>query len=215
MERILAAKKQQNDEKKKQQQEETRRKQALAELEQKRKADENVRKMMNDSKRRAVSQASKDSKMSNNGKKSNEPEERDGSTLSIMVQEDVFRNFGRLNEQKIIEVPPNQDSRKFNECQILGDLDRNRFGKIVVGPMEAISGSYFDNQGRKTNQRGYLVDSDGNVINNVNQKIMFMKEQLDERDEIPQPFHLESHGFNPHAVRGNFDIDAQKKWIVK
>lgn len=148
---------------------------------------------------------SNNSKVSNNGKKSAERDERAGSTLSILVQEDALKNFGR--PKNVIEVPPNPNTRRFNECQILGDLDHNRNGRIVVGPIEPVSGCYFDKQGRKTNQRGYLLDSAGNVINYVNGQIMFRKEELDEREEIPQPFLLESHGFNPHAIRGNFDIN--------
>jgi len=45
------------------------------------------------------------------------------------------------------------------------------------------------------------------VINNFNNKKMFPKDDLDERGELPAPFNIEKHNFNPHKIRGNFDYD--------
>lgn len=44
---------------------------------------------------------------------------------------------------------------------------------------------------------------------------MFSKDELDESGEIPPPFSIEKHGFNPHLIRGHFDHDADGRAIVK
>ena len=58
------------------------------------------------------------------------------------------------------------------------------------------------------NERGYLVDEKtGDIINCVDKAKMFDKNDLDDRGEIPMPFCLEKHNFNPHNIRGDFDLD--------
>lgn len=47
-----------------------------------------------------------------------------------------------------------------------------------------------DNQGRKVNRRGYLIDRFGNVIN-VQGYVIFKAIELDLDDEIPAPFGFE------------------------
>lgn len=47
-----------------------------------------------------------------------------------------------------------------------------------------------DNQGRKVNRRGYLIDRFGNVIN-VQGHVIFKAIELDLDDEIPAPFGFE------------------------
>lgn len=44
---------------------------------------------------------------------------------------------------------------------------------------------------------------------------MFKKDDMDERGEVPAPFCIEKHNFNPHLVRGDFDYDRNDKAIVK
>jgi hypothetical protein len=40
---------------------------------------------------------------------------------------------------------------------------------------------------------------------------MFAKHDLDDRGELPAPFNVEKHNFNPHEVRGDFDFDRNGK----
>ena len=69
-----------------------------------------------------------------------------------------------------------------------------------------------DKDGFATNERGYLVDpKTGGVINNLNNQQMFDKHDLDDRGELPAPFNVEKHNFNPHEVRGDFDFDRNGK----
>ena len=44
---------------------------------------------------------------------------------------------------------------------------------------------------------------------------MFDKADLDEKGEVPAPFNVEKHNFNPHTIRGEFDYDRNGKAIVK
>jgi hypothetical protein len=60
------------------------------------------------------------------------------------------------------------DRRDFNEIDILGTLDRDEKGNIIV-PIDENTGSKrsFDHQGRPINLYGYLVDSEtGAIIHN-------------------------------------------------
>lgn len=43
---------------------------------------------------------------------------------------------------------------------------------------------------------------------------MFDNEDMDERGEIPAPFCVEKHNFNPHNIRGDFDFDSQGNPIL-
>ena len=44
---------------------------------------------------------------------------------------------------------------------------------------------------------------------------MFKGKDLDEKGELPAPFNIEKHNFNPHLVRGDFDFDRNGKPIIK
>jgi hypothetical protein len=59
-----------------------------------------------------------------------------------------------------------------------------------------------------------MVDKDGDIIDNLNGDKMFAKKDMDERGEVPSPFCVEKHNFNPHLVRGDFDYDRNDKAIV-
>lgn len=60
--------------------------------------------------------------------------------------------------QDVIEVPPLAESRKFNECDIIGDFERDEKGNVVAGEPDARTGKFKDLEGNETNERGYLVD---------------------------------------------------------
>jgi hypothetical protein len=119
------------------------------------------------------------------------------------------------SESDIIEIPPKVDSRLFNECDIIGEFDRDEKGNVITNEPGQKDGKYLDNKGQETNERGYLINKTGNVINNFNGKKMFDKKDLDERGEVPAPFNVEKHNFNPHLTRGEFDYDRNGKAIVK
>lgn len=115
-----------------------------------------------------------------------------------------------------IEVPPNAESRTFNECDIIGDLDRDEKGNVIANEPDPKTLSQKDNKGRPTNERGYLTDpKTGDIVNNLDGKKMFAKSEMDDKGEVPAPFNVEKHNFNPHLTRGDFDYDRNGKPIVK
>lgn len=75
---------------------------------------------------------------------------------------------------------------------------------------------YRDKDGRETNERGYLIrQNTGAVVNNFDGQTMFEKDDLDEKGEVPAPFNVEKHNFNPHLIRGDFDYDRNGKPVIK
>jgi hypothetical protein len=110
-------------------------------------------------------------------------------------------------------VPPTIESRRFNECDILGKFDRDEKGNVIAEP--DANGKFKDQNGKPANERGYLIDEDGNIINNLNGQKMFDKSDLDAKGDVPAPFNVEKHNFNPHQVRGDFDYDRNGNPMIK
>ena len=112
-------------------------------------------------------------------------------------------------------MPPKFESRRFNECDIIGDYDRDEKGNVLAGEPDPSTDKFKDKSGNETNNRGYLVDPNSqDIIDNLNGEKMFSKDDMDERGEVPAPFCIEKHNFNPHLVRGHFDYDRNDKAIV-
>lgn len=83
-----------------------------------------------------------------------------------------------------VDVPPRADLRTFNENDILGELDRDEKGNVVV--LKDSTGALKDKDGNPTNERGYLVDpKTGSLVENLNHQKMFSATELDERGDLP------------------------------
>jgi len=48
----------------------------------------------------------------------------------MMVKSNALQNFA--DKKAIVEVPPSAQSRRFNECDIIGNLDRDEKGNVVT-----------------------------------------------------------------------------------
>lgn len=121
----------------------------------------------------------------------------------LEVREEALKEFA-AKADPVLEVPPVAEHRLFNENDILGDLERDENGNVFIPP------GLTDKQGRPVNQKGYLVDPNGNVIDNLNGKTMFPNDKIDPKTgEVPQPFAWERHNFNPHNLLGDFDRDSE------
>jgi hypothetical protein len=77
-------------------------------------------------------------------------------------------------------------------------------------------GNNFDKQRKPTNQRGYLIDpASGDVLDNIEGELMFPQEDLDVKGELPAPFSIEKHNFNPHWLMGHFDYIERVPTVLR
>ena len=78
-------------------------------------------------------------------------------------------------------------------------------------------GQNVDKLGRKVNEKGYLLDpkGTGDIVENMKNQKMFSKNDLDERGEVPAPYYVEKHNFNPLGLKGDFDYDKSGKPIFQ
>jgi len=121
---------------------------------------------------------------------------------SMQMAEPLLEQF---KTEKLIDVPPNAELRSFNVNDILGDLDHDDKGNVVVPPADN-NGMNYDKNGALTNNKGYLLDPNNKaVIENLNGEQMFPHKEMDERGELPAPFCVEKYNFNPHQLMGDFD----------
>ena len=83
------------------------------------------------------------------------------------------------------EIPKIFPFTKFNIKNVLGTFEMDPAGNPILDKNE--NGELIDRDGRRVNERGYLTDSNGNVIDK-NNKVMFDKDILDAEGEIPKVF---------------------------
>lgn len=62
-----------------------------------------------------------------------------------------MNDFKGQLDNDILEVPPTVGSRKFNECDIIGKLDRDEKGNVIQGKEDEKSGMFKDKDGKNTN----------------------------------------------------------------
>ena len=62
------------------------------------------------------------------------------SNFSMLVKDNALGDFKKQQEQDIVEVPPSAKSRRFNECDIIGELDRDEKGNVVSALVDEKSG---------------------------------------------------------------------------
>ena len=111
-----------------------------------------------------------------------------------------------------LRKPPSSENKNFNENDILGDLDRDEKGHFMFNEKRSIlcrsrdSGplTNLDKKDKKVTEKGYLVNSAGDVTNQ-NGEVIFKKNELSENGTIPLRFEKEKFNFNPFDIMGNFD----------
>lgn len=102
-------------------------------------------------------------------------------------------------------MPPNADHRTFNVNDILGELDRDERGNIIV--LQDSQGNNCDKTGHSTNIRGYLQDpKTGDILENYTQQVLFHASDIDEKGEVPAPYCVEKFNFNPHDLMGDLEF---------
>ena len=113
---------------------------------------------------------------------------------------------GHLDDQGDFPKLFSYNAVSFHIKDVLGELHRDKTTGDAVHKRDICGGRYWDKLGREVNQRGYLVDKDGNVINQDGE-ILFYKHQLNEDGDIPKIFSFTY--FNQSDVMGKYQIDPQ------
>ena len=117
-------------------------------------------------------------------------------------------------ENGVLECPPSVNSRTFNENDILGKLNRDEDGLVKTPEKNRVTGKYKDLKGNKTNSKGYMINLNGDIVNNRDAEIMFEKKMVDYKNEMPSPFKVERFNFNPIKCRGDFDHDRSGRPMI-
>jgi hypothetical protein len=107
--------------------------------------------------------------------------------------------------------------RSFNENDLLGTFKRDWCAAIPDREYLLKKHGFKDLDGNCVNARGYLIDDHtGDVRSRYTFEVMFSNFELvgsvdAPGEELPLPYRLERHNFNPHHCMGNFDYDINGK----
>jgi len=130
-------------------------------------------------------------------------QEDEALEAEIVMSEELIQDFNKRAHP--VEMPPSADHRTFNVNDILGELDRDERGNIIV--LQDSQGNNCDKTGHYTNIRGYLQDpKTGDILENYSQQVLFNAADIDEKGEVPAPFCVEKFNFNPHDLMGDLDF---------
>jgi hypothetical protein len=67
--------------------------------------------------------------------------------LNLASPTDAKQSKKGYSESDVIEIPPKIESRRFNECDIIGDFDRDDKGNVITNEPGQKDGKYLDNKG--------------------------------------------------------------------
>ena len=112
--------------------------------------------------------------------------------------------------------------RNFNENDIMGNFHRDWAGKIINQDQTLREMQFRDLDDHAVNKKGYLIDEEtGDLRSKYTYEVVLKNDQLigldgGDKYELPLPFRMERHNFNPHQCYGNFDpmLAAVQKGIV-
>lgn len=97
----------------------------------------------------------------------------------------------------------NYQGKRFDILDICGSFDLNPHNGDITLKKNA-QGQHFDKFGRLVNQKGYLIDINGNIVDKDGKKI-FEKRQISPNGEIPKIFPFTK--FNINNILGDFEMD--------
>ena len=60
------------------------------------------------------------------------PSDMESNFSGMQVKENAINNFKKQQADAVMEVPPNAESRRFNECDIIGNLERDDKGNVIT-----------------------------------------------------------------------------------
>ena len=102
----------------------------------------------------------------------------------------------------------NYGGKRFDVKDVIGTFDKDSSGKIILlGPE---GGPKTDKVGRPVNEKGYLVDPDGDIMDREGKRI-FLKEHL-KNGEFPKIFLFTK--FNINNITGDFEMSPLSEPIL-
>ena len=102
----------------------------------------------------------------------------------------------------------NYEGKRFDIRDVIGQFNKDDTGKIIT---KNSKDGLIDNLGRRVNEKGYLIDKQGNIVD-VNGKQLWKKEHL-KNGEFPKIFPFTK--FSQKKVLGSIDYNSQGKPILK
>jgi hypothetical protein len=141
--------------------------------------------------------------------------DENGNLQSRYTFETIFSNVDlvRIDPKSRMRVelplPYRMERHNFNPHEVMGFFDYQKGLKMV--PLQDSNGNWIDKYFRRVNKGGWLVDAEGNVIDNLG-RIRFVKEQLI-NDEIPELYNYDGVAFNIKDIVGHFKRDPHSKDI--
>ena len=149
--------------------------------------------------------------------KHNIPEPSEASTVKTDDHEHAcadLREQEKFNKWLHCTVAINQ--REFNENMCLGNFKRDECGKIIDRDRVIQQRNYRDRDEQLVNDKGYLINEQtGAIRSRYTYEDLFMGQtkEMEFLGELPMPYRLERHNFNPHKCMGNFDYNENNKPI--
>ena len=104
------------------------------------------------------------------------------------------------------------NQRTFNENEVMGNFERDLNGRIKNLKEIIMKRNYRDLDGQLVNEKGYLINEmSGAIRSRYTYEDILIGEYGSVKDlgELPQPYRLERHNFNPHKILGSFDWDEK------
>ena len=100
------------------------------------------------------------------------------------------------------------NNRTFNINEVIGNFPRDRYGRIVNRREIIQRRNYRDFDGQLVNEMGYLINEISGALRSkyTYEDIMIGEYgDMEELGELPMPYRLEKHNFNPHKIMGSFE----------
>lgn len=135
-----------------------------------------------------------------------------GDILSKYTFDVVFKQnqlIGKSHQE--IPLPYYMEQYNFRPMQCFGNFDYDAKGKPQI--LKDKFGQNIDNNLRRVNASGWLIDQFENIID-IFGKVKFIKEQLNEKGEIPKMFNYEGKEYKVKSILGQFNMHKYTKEII-
>lgn len=139
-----------------------------------------------------------------------------GDIISKYSFEVIFKNEDLIGMEGSdykyeLPLPYRMERFNFNPHQCFGNFEYDDDEKPMI--LQDVYGHQMDRNWRPVNASGWLVDQDGNVIDNQGH-IKFIHSQLIEKGQVPNLLNFEGRSYRIQNIMGIFERDIQTKEII-